>query len=355
LQFAQQPVLPSWWLSSGLLEAAHPAARFGRTSWQESTGFLAVLVSNALLLYQVAGSAGRRWFTVGYSEMVEIGGSNQEYLSKGSNPIAAATLWPVPATVRVVFLKDLRIFFRDILQWSQFAIFAGLLAIYFLNIRRLGNGAQYTGWLVLVGFLNIGVVGLLWATFTTRFVYPLLSLEGRRLWILGTAPVHRSTILWSKFLFATSLGLVPCSLLILLSDWMLGIANIGSWLMVLHQITSVCLCLGLAGIAVGLGAWLPNLHETAPAKIATGYGGTLTLVLSVLFIIASVLATALPVWGWSQGSTAWQPAWMGQSWFKHLGTASGLTTGIVITLVLGVVATWLPLQIGLRAFERIEL
>ena len=83
------------------------------------------------------------------------------------------------------------------------------MSIYFLNIRRLQAGPQFVGWLVLIGFLNIGVVGLLWATFTTRFVYPLLSLEGRRFWVLGTAPLPRRTILWSKFLFAARWASFP--------------------------------------------------------------------------------------------------------------------------------------------------
>jgi hypothetical protein len=44
---------------------------------------------------------------------------------------------------------------------------------------------------LLIGSLNLGVVGLILSTFTTRFVYPMISLEGRRFWILGLLPVHR--------------------------------------------------------------------------------------------------------------------------------------------------------------------
>ena len=49
---------------------------------------------------------------------------------------------------------------------------------------------------------QIGLIGLVLSTFTTKFVFPLVSLEGRRFWILGLLPIRRETILWSTFLFA---------------------------------------------------------------------------------------------------------------------------------------------------------
>ena len=86
-------------------------------------------------------------------------------------------------------VKDFRIFRRDPLQWSQFLIFFGLLALYFfLNLRRFNYDLYYTDWMNMVSFFNLSVVGLLMSTFTTRFVYPLLSLEGNAFWLLGLLP-----------------------------------------------------------------------------------------------------------------------------------------------------------------------
>ena len=47
LQFTERRLLPSWWLSSGLLEAGHD-------SWSESLMFLALMFSNALFFRQLA-------------------------------------------------------------------------------------------------------------------------------------------------------------------------------------------------------------------------------------------------------------------------------------------------------------
>ena len=80
-------------------------------------------------------------------------------------------------------------------------------ALYFINIRRFTYHVNYSA---MIGFLNLAVVGLILSTFTTRFIFPMISLEGRRFWILGLLPLDRDTILWSKFLFAAagSLGAV---------------------------------------------------------------------------------------------------------------------------------------------------
>ena len=101
---------------------------------------------------------------------------------------------------------------------------------------------------------------------------------------------ERDTILWSEFWFASLGSWVPCALLVLLSDMMLQVPMM---VIAVHQLTCVLLCLGLASIAVGFGAMMPNFREKSPSKIAAGFGGTLNLVLSALYIMVVVVLTAL--------------------------------------------------------------
>ena len=91
----------------------------------------------------------------------------------------------LPNPIRLLILKDLRTFRRDPAQWSQFLIFFGLLAFYFVNIRRLSYDVQKPYWRNLISFLNLSVTALILSTFTSRFIFPLLSLEGRNFWVLG--------------------------------------------------------------------------------------------------------------------------------------------------------------------------
>ncbi len=193
--------------------------------------------------------------------------------------------------VRLLILKDLRTFRRDPAQWSQFLIFFGLLGFYFLNIPRLGYAVQSPSWRNLVSFLNLSVTALILSTFTSRFIFPLLSLEGRNFWVLGLFPLRREQILWGKFVFSVGIALLPTELLVSLSDLMLGM---GPLMIGLHAAMVAVLCMGLSGISVGLGARLPNLRESDPSKIAVGFGGTLNLLVSLVFIFAIVTALAVP-------------------------------------------------------------
>jgi ABC-2 type transport system permease protein len=334
------------------LEAAHPAESKSQSSWIESLGFLSVLSSNAMLLYLILGWVAERCYVSGFSSLAELGSTRKKASAGMIDRVVDLLTRPFPKAMRLLLLKDLKVFRRDILQWSQFVIFFGLLTFYFLNARRLHYGNTVSSWMMVVGYLNLGVVGLLLATFTTRFIYPLISLEGRKFWILGTLPINRWDILLSKFLFACGVSLVPCSILILLSDLMLKMGDQSPWVMVLHQYTCIVLCFGLCGIAVGMGARLPNLREAAPAKIASGFGGTLTLVLSVLFILSTVCATAVPVCFWLH--RPYIPEAGGLLEQIRLGTWGAVIVGVMATAILGVAATMIPMVSGFRAFKDLE-
>ena len=185
----------------------------------------------------------------------------------------------------------------------------------------------------------------------------MISLEGRRFWVLGTAPIKRDLVLWGKFWFACVGTIPPCSLLVLASDISLKIVTRLPLVAVIHQLTCWMLCIGLAAMAVGLGARLPNLREPSPSKIAAGFGGTLNLVLSALYIICVVLLTAVPCFFWTE--TAWlsqinRSSSMLVGGTIGLGTPGSVILGVSLMLLLAAIATIIPLRIGIRAFRRLE-
>jgi ABC-2 type transport system permease protein len=344
LQLLQQRLLPSWWLSAGLLETA-------QSDWSEGLLFLTLLISNALFFRQLAGWTAGGIYRRAYSVAAGNGRKKRVRLARLDRALDGLLRF-LPMRVRLMLIKDLRLFRRDPLQWSQFAILLGLLGLYFLNVHPFTSTVHYAGWVSMVSFMNLSVVGLLMSTFTTRFIFPMLSLEGRLFWLLGLLPLPRETVVLSKFLFAVACLLIPASLLILLSDSMLHVplSIVGN-----HQLTCVILCFGLSGIAVGLGARLPNLREQSPSRIAAGFGGTLNLVLSALYIAAVLILLPLPCHLLLTADAAHTSTRLGQFAIVTAWLPIWLIGGLAASIVLGAVATLVPLVVGVRAFRRMEL
>jgi ABC-2 type transport system permease protein len=349
LRFTEQRLLPSWWLSAGLLEASRTTVSLDEAYRPRSQSllFFLLLLANALFVHLVATWLAGRFYRPSYSRLAsEYTASRKTAVWWMDRALGDYCLF-VPRHTRVLLVKELRVFRRDPVQWMQFLIFFGLLALYFVSIRRFTYNPQYSA---LIAFLNLAVVGLILSTFTTRFIFPMVSLESKRFWILGLLPLARDTIFRAKFLFAAAGSFAPSSLLILLSDVML---NVDLPLVIVHQITCVALCSGLSAIALGMGAIMPDLRESSPSKIAAGFGGTLNLVASALYIMTLVLLTAIP-WHVRMADDQGVLQNIAGATVQYLGTENAFFAGVATTIVLGMVATVWPLHVGAKAFRRME-
>jgi ABC-2 type transport system permease protein len=341
LEWSQNPLWPSRWTSAGLMAAA-------KGEWGPALFYLRVLSAHAGVSYLLAAVVARDLYRPGYSRVQGARSSRRRAAWYGIDAVFHRLFFFLPRPIRLLILKDLRTFRRDPAQWSQFLIFFGLLAFYFLNIRRLSYDLQSPYWRNLVSFLNLGVTALILSTFTSRFIFPMLSLEGRNFWVLGLLPLRREAILWGKFAFASGISLVATEFLIVLSDLML---RMNPAMIALHIGMVAVLCLGLSGISVGLGARLPNLKESDPSKIAAGFGGTLNLLVSLIFIFSIVTSLALPCHLYFAGFEAGQ---FGVETLSIEKFRFWLSVAIVVSLFIGVVGTIVPLRIGIKAFQTME-
>lgn len=344
LDFSTNRLLPSRWLATGLLHAA-------RGQWRDGVFYLMVVVSHSLVAYLAAAVVARDLYRPAYSRVLGGRSARRHYGWYGMDAVFHRLFVFLPHPIRLLILKDLRAFRRDPAQWSQFLIFFGLLGFYFVNIRRLGYNVQSDYFRNLLGFLNLSVTALMLSTFTSRFIFPMLSLEGRNFWILGLFPVRRSSILWGKFAFSAGITLVATEALVALSGLML---RVGGSVLAVHMSLVVVLCLGLSAISVGLGARLPNLREEDPSKIAAGFGGTLNLLVSLAYIAmiiapAAVLShlyfTQRGLDGPNAMSLVGAPLDVWRSRIAWVAMAS---------IAAGLLATAVSLRIGIRAFERME-
>lgn len=340
--FAEYPLLPSYWLSAGVQQ------------WSEGALWLAgyyglVLLSHVLFFgtlaltklgrpfYEAASAAQSRasvW--TGWSWL--LGRRSRPARAGQASLLERVVGWLswIPPQQRALALKDMRMFWRDTSQWAQSVVLFGLLAVYILNLRHFAQQLGNPYWTHLVSHLNLSACALNLATLTTRFVYPQFSLEGRRLWIVGLAPLGLEQVVKTKYWLAASLSLGITLGLVLLSCHMLELP----WPRTLQFALSVTvMTFTLTSLAVSLGVLYPNWKEDNPSKIVSGFGGALCLVLSFLYIVASVTLLAV--------GTAWAGS-AAVPWARLVGCLSGF---LALSVGLGLV----PMRLALRRLRSLEL
>ena len=206
----------------------------------------------------------------------------------------------------------------------------------------MGYDYQSPFWSEVITHLNLGVCSLALSTLTTRFIFPQFSLEGRRLWILCMSPIDLGKVVVQKFvtsLFATGALTV---MLMLISSAMLELPIGRS---VFYAAMIGLMSIALNALAVGLGTLFPNLRETNPAKIVSGFGGTLCLIVSFLYIVLFVLILAYPA--------AVRLAKSGPLTMHDPAKAAALAVGAVILLTLATATV--PLTLAIRRAKKVEL
>jgi ABC-2 type transport system permease protein len=333
----RNPLLPNHWVSQGLLAAA--VGELG-----DALYYLTLIWGNGLFLYVVTAWTAGKLYRSGFNRMASGGTLRRRYGGGWLDHGLSRLLGFLDPQTRLLIVKDFRTFRRDPAQWAQILIFMGLAGLYFTNIRHFYpqdvSGRPFQNG---VSLMNLTATSFLMCAYTGRFIFPMLSLEGRKFWILGLLPLERDRLLWGKFVFSATGALVTTETLIIFSNIMLGMP----WPIIVLQAVAVAVVgLGLSGLSVGLGACMPNFRESDPSKIAVGFGGTVNLIAGLLLLVLVIAVMVLPTHlvlanrGGLELGLTWQDWWLG--------------AGILGGMLLGAAAVVVPLRAGGRALKRME-
>ena len=349
-RFTMFPFLPSYWLSSSLLQWAE-----GITNG--ALFFATVLLSHTLFFGTIAFTRFGRLFYHTASAVQSRASDGKNFTFPGTEKnshlpgflekLFGKFFWISPAA-RTLAVKDLRMFWRDTTQWGQSVMFFGLLAAYIINLRNFTHQLTSPFWINAVAFLNLGACAFNLASVTTRFVFPQFSLEGRRLWIIGLAPMGLARIVKTKYWLASILSLFVTLGLVTLSCYLLKM----SWsdVMFFGAVVTV-MTFALNGLAVGLGVLYPNLKETNPNKIVSGFGGTLCFVLSSVYIIASLTFLVFGEMAPHPSTETVSDGFVGFLIFHATYAAVATIIGFVM---LSFFIGWLPMKLALRHLKDFE-
>lgn len=276
------PLLPSFWAGESLF-----ASLQGSIDWLH-TG---ALWTTAMAFVVLVAAACDRWYFAGFSKAQEARKARFARFRVVDRLVGALPMSPMR---KHLLIKDLKVFLRDVSQWSQLLLLLALVLVYLYNFRVLDlSRIPYMSIVVknVYGFVNLGMAGLVMSTIAVRFVFPGVSAEGAAFWIIRTAPARLGDFLWSKFWT----GFVP---VVVLTEALTIAANeflgVDPFLKIVAATAVVFMSLALAGLATGLGARYPRFGADNPQQVAGSYGGVAFMIFAVLFVLVMIALVGWP-------------------------------------------------------------
>ena len=331
LQSPVTPLLPSFWAGELLFASL-------KGGWDAMHA--GALWTTALAFCVGLRAADERWHFSGYSRSQE---APKARFTKFRSLDAVAGVLPLSPVRRQLLVKDLKIFLRDVSQWSQLLLLLALVLVYLYNFRvlDLGRIPYMSGFVKNVyAFVNLGMAGFVLATVAVRFVFPMVSAEGRAFWLVRKSLISMHDFLWSKFWT----GFVP---VLVLTETLTVAANelldVDPFLKIVAAAAIVFLSLALVGLATGLGARYPRFTADNPSEVAGSYGGVAFMIVAVLLIIVIIVLL-----GWPSTTYLFY-----QLRHRPIPTGRWLMMGASFAAAIGIsLAAWLHgMRSGVRALD----
>jgi ABC-2 type transport system permease protein len=296
------PLSPFAWAGRGLTS-------LGKGEWLVSMGLLAAPVILACIFFGFALVTSERLYHAGWTN---VQSSHRKSKSKTvtkpavqaevgakTNPLASM----LPAPVRAILVKDLRLCRRDLGNLSGLLSPLILGIIYAIGLLRSqgqmpqGRGHAPAGFLqagnAILGYGDIALALFLGWMLVSNLAGMAFTREGKNYWMLKASPVSARQLLAAKFLVSYIPAALLCSFYVLVLE-ILKRASFGS---IVAGVISVCMMVaGLTGIYLSFGTSGAKFDWENPAQRQRSIGcmGMLTgmVFMAICFILFVAPAVA---------------------------------------------------------------
>ncbi len=321
--------LPSSWMTVGLtrwkMDTLAPAF------WNMAYLFICAIVLIVFLRW-----LGSRIYLDGWRLAGEA--NNAPPVEKTTFTGKAKSLKQMPIH-RVLWQRDIRLFFRDPEQWSQIFILCALVIVYLFNVVNLPlNNAILKN---VVSVLNIGLVGFVLSALASRFIYTAPSLEGKMFWSVYSSPASMQTLMWSKFFLFFPPMLVLGEILVVASNYLL---QVDDYVMIVSIIGVSLIAFAVTGLALGLGALYPMFRHDNTAEISSGVGGVLFMIASLGYLGFFVALGARPVY-----------VHFNEIFLSRRVPGLDSEFCYILIVIMTLVVALIPMKKGIRALEKMDL
>lgn len=273
------------WLPPAWATNATWAATAGRLSVS-----LALLLAVAGLGLALTAVAARLAFARGWVRSLDANPAPRAKPA-GRTPAWERLLVARLGVVGAIVVKDVRVFARDVQQWSQVIVLVALAGVYFLSLAAISVPTQE--FRDVMGAMNIAFVSFIVAGVALRMAYPSVSHEAGSYWLVQVEPVRKGHLVVAKFLFALPIMLALAMGLGLAAGWVL---DLSPTLAFGAAIAAAASAIALTGLAVGMGAAHPRFDFTNPNELAMTPGAIAFMALALTYSAITTVLLARPAW-----------------------------------------------------------
>lgn len=277
-----QKWMPSYWASVAIGEYIAPS---GRPLWLFVSVSYAAAVSALMFGFIVHCFSHDEAYSRGFNRDSGVGSiATVSRFGRAFQP----ALRLIPQGLRAMLLKEVRSIARDASQAVQLFMLLSIsfMYVYFLSVENILEGKVavqlLSWWKIFLIMTDVTLQAFLVLAIGTRLVFPSVSLEGKGVWVLQSAPMTYQDWLRMKH----RLWLIILMPVLLIFFGLTSIVYEGSlYYLLLKLFVSAVLVYGIVGLATGLGAYFANFTWEHPAQLAASIGSMAFMIIGVLIVV----------------------------------------------------------------------
>jgi ABC-2 type transport system permease protein len=275
-------LLPNQWFSDSLYWLVTGDLKKSLTA-----SFKQIMTATGFIFLAI--SLGHQWYYKTWLQNIKIS-NDKKTSNKWITKIINKTLGSSSRMISIIG-KDLVLFFRDSTQTIHSIVLFILILVFMVST----SGISYTKFedISLVGTVYLSIyifIVLLVSTLSLRFIFPLISLEGRTYWKIKTSPIHNLEL--------SNYKLIPFSIIIIVTALLLTFFShikLAPHLLKYSVVSIIPVSFSLIMMNFAMGIFYVKFSEKNPIRISSSKGASITFLFTIIYMIIISAVLFFPI------------------------------------------------------------
>ncbi|HTP79569.1 MAG TPA: hypothetical protein VMM57_04110 [Bacteroidota bacterium] len=324
--------LPNHWVSQFLFYVA-------RNDLPRALPYVAILIGTSMAAFVICLLVARRFYFRSWNVALQV-------QALGSTPYDPDRIsffdfrrgGLLPPQLDSLVKKELFTFLREPSQWIHLLVMVILTFLFVMSASNLDLHLRATEFQLITYLVLFAFGGFLSSSLALRFIFPLISLEGKAYWSIRSAPVEPARIYGLKLLMGFALLLVLSELVAISTNIpFVRFTHHRPVLLWFGIFSAFWISLAVASMNLGLGGYFSNFSEKNPIRLASSQGATLSFLFTLVFLLVLIAIVIVPLTGYFQWLFIFKP-------FDLRSIVVPGTSIAVVSMVLALAASAVGLQ-----------